>query len=154
MSRGLHAGVAVVYLFSGRAKRDTYSPRRPQYPLNITTLPPDIIRRLGRLYKIPLFERADSIMVFHLVTTCVYVPILALIYTFVIRPMIKSLHDDTHRFAVMVFMIPPELLSNVKSLMQLATKRDGLISLKVREKRASGDIEKQINIKFEGRAVG
>ncbi|KAI8806758.1 hypothetical protein BJ742DRAFT_350795 [Cladochytrium replicatum] len=168
MSRGLHAGVQW-FLSTADDLNGILTPLADHsIPLNITTLPPDIIRRLGRvwmaaifhfpmafhhsaqLYKIPLFDRADSIMVFHLVTTCVYVSILALIFMFVIRPMIKSLHDDTHRFAVMLFMIPPELLQNVKSLMEWATKRDGLISLNVREKRKNDDIEKQINIKLEG----
>ncbi|KAI8811000.1 hypothetical protein BJ742DRAFT_867507 [Cladochytrium replicatum] len=166
LRRGLHAGVQWFLSTADELNRILTPLSDRNIPLNVTSLEPDIMLRLRQvwmgtifhftepfyysslLYDEPLKNTADSIMTVHLITTCVYVTLLAMIYVFLIRPMIRSLHDDSHRFAVMLFMIPPELLSNIKSLVDWAKNRDQLISFDAKKKRApsgpKSDIEKQI----------
>ncbi|KAI8808177.1 hypothetical protein BJ742DRAFT_894224 [Cladochytrium replicatum] len=164
LRRGLHAGVQWFLSTADELNRILTPLSDRNIPLNVTSLEPDIMFRLRQiwmgtifhftdpfyyssvLYDEPLKNTADSIMTLHLITTCVFVTMLALIYAFLIRPMIRSLHDDSHRFAVMLFMIPPELLSNIKSLVDWAKNRDQLISFDAKKKRPTrqrSDIEKQ-----------
>ncbi|KAI8812269.1 hypothetical protein BJ742DRAFT_52488 [Cladochytrium replicatum] len=165
LRRGLHAGVQWFLSTADEMNRILTPLADRNIPLNITLLEPDILFRLRQLwmgtifhfpapfywssilYDEPLKNTADSIMTLHLITTCVYVTMLAVIYTVLIRPMVRKLHDDSHRFAVMLFMIPPELLSNIKALVDWATNPDQLISFDTKKKkkarRQKSDIEKQ-----------
>ncbi|KAJ3119642.1 hypothetical protein HK098_005292, partial [Nowakowskiella sp. JEL0407] len=53
----------------------------------------------------------------HLVCTVIFITVLALLFLFLIRPMAKSIADESHRTTMMLFMIPPELLSKVQSIL-------------------------------------
>jgi len=105
-----------------------------------------------RLYVQPLELSAKSFELFHLITTAIFVPLLVLFYGFIIHPMIRALSQDIQRASMMLFMIPPELLVNVESIMKWAAAKDGFFSSFKEEKKDKKD-EKKGRKEIEGSAA-
>ncbi|KAJ3299235.1 hypothetical protein HK104_009631 [Borealophlyctis nickersoniae] len=57
---------------------------------------------------------------FHLTFTIVFCLALAILYAFLFRPLLVALSEDNRRTHVMLYMIPPEILSKVESIRQWA----------------------------------
>ncbi|KAJ3179029.1 hypothetical protein HDU85_004984 [Gaertneriomyces sp. JEL0708] len=58
---------------------------------------------------------------FHLAFTIIFCLTLALLYAAVYRPLLMKLREDTRRTYVMLFMIPPEILSKMPSIKRWAS---------------------------------
>ncbi|KAI8808720.1 hypothetical protein BJ742DRAFT_807285 [Cladochytrium replicatum] len=119
---------------------------------------PGPFERSEKIYDDPLRHSAETMMLFHLVSTSIFISLLVFIYSFVVHPMIRSLTEDSRRMSMLLFMIPPELLNNIKSIVRWARAEEKFFDLQMKKKeifekndeevapRRSGARRKSVNI--------
>ncbi|KNC99141.1 PAS domain S-box protein [Spizellomyces punctatus DAOM BR117] len=136
LGTGLHAGLnrytqlgrEIVSLLPSTAAASTPS---PTIPTNITGrmtsfrlldqhyLPPPLT--LTSTIRIQTVElHANWFNTFHLVFTILFCTVLGLLYVLLFHPLVGALSEDNRRTHVMLYMIPPEILSKVESIRRWA----------------------------------
>ncbi|KAJ3036122.1 hypothetical protein HK097_003920 [Rhizophlyctis rosea] len=137
LSHGLQTALEF-YISTAQPLTSTTDPIPPSTISLLRTLSqtyfPATLQKSIDLYTSPITEKATWFKNYHLTFTVIFILLLSASYLFLFRPLVRGMAEDIRRTHVMLFMIPPEVLSKVGLIKEWMAEKKG----KGKKKRKDG----------------